>query len=48
LQKRSNLDELLYRVRLKKAREGDAKQLFKGIMDEFTTLLDIHLGAAGK
>ena len=34
MQKRSNLDELLYRVRLKKAKEGDAKQLFKGIMDE--------------
>jgi len=34
LEKRSNLDELLYRVRLRKAREGDAKRLFKGIMDE--------------
>jgi len=34
LQRRSNLDELLYRVRLKRAKEGDAKQLFKGIMDE--------------
>lgn len=35
MDKKSNLDELLYRVRLRRAREGgDAKQLFKGIMDE--------------
>ncbi|MGB9672475.1 MAG: hypothetical protein ACPLZY_04950, partial [Candidatus Norongarragalinales archaeon] len=34
MEKRSNLDELLYRVRLKRAKEGNAKQLFKGIMDE--------------
>ncbi|MEM3551880.1 MAG: hypothetical protein QXV01_12415, partial [Candidatus Bathyarchaeia archaeon] len=34
MDKKSNLEELLYRVRLKRAREGDAKQLFKGIMDE--------------
>jgi len=34
LDKRSNLEKLLYRVRLKRARESDAKQLFKGIMDE--------------
>ncbi|MBS7635753.1 hypothetical protein KEJ37_00165 [Candidatus Bathyarchaeota archaeon] len=34
MDKRSNLEELLYRVRLKRARESDAKQLFMGIMDE--------------